>query len=104
MIKIFKKHFKFNMIIVNIIIGLISSIINFSNENYNLGLAWLFGAMGWFVAEINELTKGAESSICDEFENSCIKYSKLLKKCNDELKFYKEEYFKVEKLKNTEDA
>ena len=27
--------------------------------------------------------------------NSCIKYSKLLKNCNDELKFYKEEYFKV---------
>jgi hypothetical protein len=31
-----------------------------------------------------------------------MKYSELLKKCNDELKFYKDEYFKVEKLKNIE--
>jgi hypothetical protein len=104
MIKIFKKHFKFNMITVNIIIGLISSIMNFSNGNHDLGLAWLFGVMGWFVAEINELTKSVESSICDEFKDCCIKYSKSLKSCNDELKFYKEEYFKVEKLENIEDA
>jgi hypothetical protein len=98
MLKIFKKHFKFNMIIVNIIIGLASSIVEFYMGNYGTGLAWLFGAMGWFIAELNELTRKAESTICDEFENRCRKYSELLKKCNDELKFYKEEYFKVEKL------
>jgi hypothetical protein len=86
----FKKYYKFNLITVNIIIGLVSSIINFSNGNYDLGLVWFFGAMGWFVAEINELTKSVESSICDEFKDCCIKYSKSLKSCNDELKFYKE--------------
>lgn len=98
----FKKYYKFNLITVNIIIGLISSITNFWNGQYNLGLAWLFGAMGWFIAELNELTRKAESTICDEFENSCIKYSELLKDCNDELKFYKEKYFKVKKVENTE--
>lgn len=100
--KCFKKYYKFNLIIVNIIIGLVSSIVEFCNGNYGTGFAWLFGVMGWFVAELNELARKAENTICDEFENSCIKYSKLLKKCNDELKFYKEEYFTVEKVENTE--
>lgn len=95
----FKKYYKFNIITINIIIGLVSSIVEFCNGNYGTGLAWLFGAAGWFIAELNELIIKAERTICDEFENSCIKYSKLLKNCNDELKFYKEEYFKVEKLK-----
>jgi hypothetical protein len=94
----FKKYYKFNLITVNIIIGLVSSIVEFCNGNYGTGLAWLFGAMGWFIAELNELTRKAESTICDEFENRCIKYSELLKDCNDELKFYKEKYFKVKKL------
>jgi hypothetical protein len=93
---ILKKHFRFNLITLNILIGLISSIINFWNGQYNLGLAWLFGAIGWFIAELNELIIKAESSLCDEFENNCIKYSKLLEECNDELKSYKEEYFKDE--------
>jgi hypothetical protein len=92
----FKKYYKFNIITINIIIGLVSSIVEFCNGNYGTGLAWLFGAMGWFIAELNELIIKAERSICDEFENSCIKYSKLLEKCNDELKSYKEEYFKDE--------
>jgi hypothetical protein len=98
----FKKYYKFDIITFNIIIGLISSIINFWNGQYNLGLAWLFGTIGWSMAELNELIIKAERFLCDEFENSYIKYSDLLKNCNDELKFYKEEYFKVEKVKNIE--
>ena len=66
----FKKYYRFDMITFNTIIGLGFSIVGFCNGNYGIGLAWLFGAIGWFIAELNELIIKAERSMCDEFEKN----------------------------------
>lgn len=41
--------------IINIVFGILNSIIAFSNENYSAGMGWACSAMGWLVVLINKM-------------------------------------------------